>query len=253
MSFTVIPAIDVRDARVVRLSQGDYSRQTTYEGTPLEIAKRYAQAGAAWLHLVDLDAARLGAYSLQELLADLRTHTPLLVQTGGGVRSEKDVEALLKAGAERVVVGTTAVREPRRVAHWIGAFGAEHITLALDARQDAEGHWRLPVSGWTEPSLHTLPGLLELFADAGLRHLLCTDIARDGMLQGFNLELYGMLCRDWPGLLLQASGGVRSNEDVVAARELGAGGAILGRALLEGRIDLAQALGEQRPPRVASC
>lgn len=242
MGFTVIPAIDIRNARVVRLSQGDYARETIYDLSPLETAQRYARDGAQWLHLVDLDAARAGGYTLQPLLAGLRDSTALQVQTGGGIRGEHEVEALLMLGVARVVVGTLAVCEPDRVRGWIQDYGADRITLALDARQDAQGIWRLPVKGWTEASVQTLDELLQHYADAGLKHLLCTDIARDGMLGGFNLDLYRMLAQRWPQLRVQASGGVRSIDDVRAAREAGAGAAILGRALLEGRLDLAEAL-----------
>jgi len=242
MTFTVIPAIDVRNACVVRLSQGDYGRETVYDATPLRAAQRYADAGAQWLHLVDLDAARLGAYSLRPLIAEIRRSTALNIQTGGGIRSEADVEALLEAGAARVVVGTLAVREPTRVAGWLRDYGSQRITLALDARADDNGAWRLPVAGWTENTSDTLEQLLDRYAEAGLRHVLCTDIARDGMLGGFNLDLYRMLAGRWPQLQIQASGGVRSVDDIVAAREAGASAAILGRALLEDRLQLAEAL-----------
>jgi phosphoribosylformimino-5-aminoimidazole carboxamide ribotide isomerase len=242
MSFTVIPAIDVRNSRVVRLSQGDYAQQTVYYDSPLALAQRYFEAGAQWLHLVDLDAARHGGYSLHELLAQLRHSTSLQIQTGGGIRFEADIETLLALGAARVVVGTTAIREPLRVVDWIRRYGGERITLALDARQDETGAWRLPVAGWTEHSDETLVDLLQRYADAGLKHLLCTDIARDGMLGGFNLELYRMLAQRWPQLRIQASGGVRGVDDVQAARDAGASAAILGRALLEQRFDLAEAL-----------
>jgi len=242
MSFTVIPAIDVRNSRVVRLSQGDYARETVYNDSPLAVARRYEDAGARWLHLVDLDAARHGGYSLHELLAQLRHSTSLQIQTGGGIRFEADVETLLALGAARVVVGTTAVREPLRVMDWLRRYGGERITLALDARQDETGVWRLPVAGWTEHSDENLVDLLQRYADAGLKHLLCTDIARDGMLGGFNLDLYRMLALRWPQLRIQASGGVRSVGDVLAAREAGASAAILGRALLEDRLELAEVL-----------
>ena len=242
MTFTVIPAIDVRNSRVVRLSQGDYARETVFGDTPLALAQQYDAAGARWLHLVDLDAARHGGYCLHELLAQLRHSTSLQIQTGGGIRFEADVETLLALGAARVVVGTAAVREPARVMDWIRRYGSDRITLALDARQDEGGIWRLPVAGWTERSDEILEDILQRYADAGLKHLLCTDIARDGMLAGFNLGLYRMLARRWPHLAIQASGGVRSVDDVLAARDAGAGSAILGRALLEQRLDLAEAL-----------
>ncbi len=240
MSFLAIPAIDVRSGRVVRLNQGDYDRETVYGDSPETIARAYADAGSRWLHLVDLDAAKNGAYTLAPLLGLLSDR--LKIQTGGGIRSESDVEALLAAGASRVVVGTVAVREPARVAVWLERFGAERITIALDARQDTDGEWRLPVAGWTEASSQTLPDLVAFYADAGLKHLLCTDISRDGMLSGFNLELYRLLGTRWPQLRIQASGGVRSLDDIRAARDAGAGVAILGRALLEGRFDLREAL-----------
>src|SRR6185369_1530045 len=136
----------------------------------------------------------------------------------------------------------TAVRDPTRVIDWIRIYGSERITLALDARQDETGAWRLPIAGWTEDSSETLDDLLQRYSDAGLKHLLCTDIARDGTLNGFNLELYLALAQRWPHLLIQASGGVRSIDDVRAARAAGASAAILGRALLEDRFGIAEAL-----------
>jgi len=242
MSLLAIPAIDVRQGRVVRLNQGDYARETVYSDSPIELALAYAKAGATWLHLVDLDAAREGGYSLITLLGELRHSTALKLQTGGGIRCEADVETLLAAGADRVVVGTLAVREPQRVANWLQRYGSERVVLALDARQDAFGEWRLPVRGWTEDSAQSLDGLLATYTDTGLKHLLCTDIARDGMLSGFNIELYRGLAKRWPALHIQASGGVRGLEDIRAARDAGAAAAILGRALLEGRFTVGEAL-----------
>lgn len=247
MSFTVYPAIDVRDGRVVRLRQGDYAQETRYSTDPLALAKQYAQAGAQCLHLVDLDAARAGGYSLRPLVQRLREETPLLVQTGGGVRDEADVEALLRSGASRVVVGSLAVREPGRVAGWIARFGAERLTLAFDTRR-VGGAWQLPVHGWTQASERTLEELLQEFAAAGLRHALCTDIERDGMLAGPNLALYALLRGLAPGLAIQASGGFRDAADVAGARAAGCAGAVLGRALLEGRMTVADALAAERAP-----
>ena len=242
MSFTILPAVDVRNGAVVRLSQGDYEKQTTYEGAPIETIREYAAAGAAWLHLVDLDAAREGRYTLRPLVEKICAATPLKIQTGGGVRHEDDVAALIEAGATRVVVGTLAVREPEKVAGWLVKFGADRLTLALDTRQDERGVWRLPVRGWTENTPHTLESLLGLYAEEGLRHVLCTDIARDGMLSGFNTALYRSIALRFPQLEVQASGGVRNIADIQEARRAGATAAILGRALLEGRIALEEAL-----------
>ena len=240
--FTVYPAIDVRDGRVVRLAQGDYARETRYEGAPLDVASRYAEQGAQWLHLVDLDAARAGGYTLAPLLGEIARHTPLKVQTGGGVRQRDDVARILDAGADRVVIGSLAVREPDTVLAWLAEFGSERITVALDSRRDRDGLWRLPVHGWTETASETLDELAVRYANAGLRHLLCTDIARDGMLTGSNLALYAYLHDTVPSLAVQASGGVSAVADVEGARETGCAGIVLGRALLEGRFTLPEAL-----------
>lgn len=243
MSFRAIPAIDVRAGQVVRLAQGDYARQTTYPADPLQLALRYADEGAGWLHLVDLDAARDGGYTLAPLLHALAADGRLRVQTGGGVRGDDDVARILDAGAARVVVGSIAVREPDRVAGWLRRFGSEALVVALDARRDAQGTWRLPTHGWTRDDGALLDDLLLRYADAGARHVLCTDIDRDGMAGGPNLELYRRLCEAWPQLQFIASGGVRNTADVRATRDAGCAGVVLGRALLEDGLSVADALG----------
>ncbi len=234
MSTMLYPAIDVRDGRVVRLQQGDYARETRYADDPFELACRYAQLGAAWLHLVDLDAARDGGYAQGDLLARIKAATSLKVQTGGGIRDEAGVDALFAAGADRVVVGSLAIREPDRVTRWLKHYGAERITLALDAARTPEGDWLLPSHGWTRDSGVGLFSLLDDYLHAGARHVLCTDIARDGMLAGPALDLYGELLARAPDLRLQASGGIRDIADIRAATALGCDGVVLGRALLEG-------------------
>jgi phosphoribosylformimino-5-aminoimidazole carboxamide ribotide isomerase len=244
--FTLFPAIDVREGRVVRLRQGDYAQETRYSDDPLVVAQRYAQAGARWLHLVDLDAARQGGYTLTPLLAEIIKSTLLCVQSGGGVRSEADVASILEAGADRVVIGSVAVRDPARVIGWLQRFGADKITVALDARE-VDGQWLLPTAGWTENSGVVLDDLLTRYAEAGLRHVLCTDIDRDGMLAGPNLSLYRRVGKLAPSLKLQASGGVRDIADIIGARDAGCSGAVLGKALLEGRFDLAEAMREEWP------
>ncbi len=242
MRFTLYPAIDVREGRVVRLRQGDYAEETRYGDDPLAFARRYADAGATWLHLVDLDAAKAGGYTLRPLLRDIAAATPLQVQTGGGVRTRDDVAALLDAGATRVVIGSLAVRDPASVLAWIGEFGSGSITVALDTLRDTDGVWRLPVHGWTETASETLDDLLRRYAVGGLHHLLCTDIDRDGMLTGPNIALYRDIRAAHPVLELQASGGMRDVADVIDARNAGCAGAVLGKALLEGRLSLPEAL-----------
>ncbi len=240
MTFTVIPAIDLRSGRVVRLKQGDYAQQTTYEFDPRALARSYAEAGAQWLHLVDLDGARGGSLDNLSVIEAI-AGDGMRVQAGGGVRAEADVRRLFDAGVSRVVLGSLAIREPDRVAGWLESYGVERFTLALDTLQK-DGAWTLPSAGWTEAESRTLDDLAPWYAARGARHLLCTDIQRDGMLAGFNLDLYRYLARAVPSLAVQASGGVRSLDDIRAAREAGASGVILGRALLEGRFSAAEAL-----------
>ncbi|MEA5669174.1 1-(5-phosphoribosyl)-5-[(5-phosphoribosylamino)methylideneamino]imidazole-4-carboxamide isomerase [Stenotrophomonas sp. MH1] len=242
MSFTVYPALDIRNGCVVRLLQGDYAQQTTYGDDALPRAQAFAAAGACWMHLVDLDAAKAGGYTLAALLAQIASTTTLKVQTGGGVRGRDDVARILDAGASRVVIGSLAVREPDDVLAWLSEFGPEHLTIALDTRQGEDGVWRLPVHGWTETADVTLDALAQRYARAGMKHLLCTDISRDGMLTGPNIDLYAHLVQLLPGVAVQASGGVRDVADVHAAKVAGCGGAVLGKALLEGRLQLDEAL-----------
>lgn len=242
-SFEVYPAIDVRDGRVVRLAQGDYARETRYDDMPpLERSHAYARAGARWLHLVDLDAARTGGYTLGPLLRRIKRETPLRVQTGGGVRSERDIDNLFDAGADRVVVGSLAMTEPARVAGWLVRYGADRITIAIDARMREDGSWFPATHGWTREVRRPLEDVLVEYLAAGLRHLLCTDIDRDGMLAGPNLALYAQMVEWAPRIAVQASGGARHVDDVRAARDVGCGGVVLGKALLDDRIDLAEAL-----------
>jgi phosphoribosylformimino-5-aminoimidazole carboxamide ribotide isomerase len=240
MTFEVIPAIDLRGGRVVRLKQGDYAQQTTYAADPRELAQRYADAGARWLHLVDLDGARSGSLENLAVIQAISTGG-MQIQAGGGVRVEDDVRRLFDSGVQRVVLGSVAIRDPELVAGWLTRYGAERLTIALDTRR-IFGRWTLPSAGWTENETRTLDELAPWYAARGARHLLCTDIERDGMLAGFNLELYRHLADSVPQLAVQASGGVRSLDDIRAAREAGARGVILGRALLEDRFTVEDAL-----------
>jgi phosphoribosylformimino-5-aminoimidazole carboxamide ribotide isomerase len=242
MSFTVYPALDIRNGRVVRLLQGDYARETQYGDDVLPRAQAFADAGAQWMHLVDLDAAKAGGYTLASTLGEIARVTGLQVQTGGGVRSREDVARILDAGAARVVIGSLAVRQADTVIAWLQEFGADRLTIALDTRQDADGVWQLPVHGWTEAAEATLDQLAVRYAQAGLQHLLCTDIARDGMLSGPNMQLYAHLRTLAPQLQVQVSGGARNLDDVVAAKAAGCAGIVLGKALLEGHLALKEAL-----------
>lgn len=241
MSFQVLPAIDLRRGRVVRLRQGDYARETVFPFDPLALAQRYASEGARWLHVVDLDGARGGTFENLAAIESIARTGGVRVQAGGGVRAAADVARLFDAGVERVVLGSVAVWEPRRASQWLRTYGAERVVLALDARREGNA-WCLPVHGWAEASPARLDALVAAYVNAGVRHIMCTDIDRDGTLAGFNLTLYEELRALAPGVALQASGGARSLDDIRAARAAGADAVILGRALLEGRFGLPDAL-----------
>lgn len=241
MSFQVIPAIDLRGGRVVRLRQGDYARETVFPDDPVELARGYADEGAQWLHVVDLDGARSGKFSNLAVIEAITRTGALKVQAGGGVRTTDDLRRLYAAGVARVVVGSLAVQNPFATAIWISQFAPDRLVLALDVRRQANA-WRLPVHGWTEDSCVQLDALAAHYAHAGARHVLCTDIARDGTLDGFNLDLYRDLSGFAPDFEIQASGGACSLEDVCRVREAGVRGVILGRALLERKFTLGEAL-----------
>lgn len=228
----VYPALDIINGGCVRLQQGDFSRQTDYSPEPLQQAKHYRAEGADWLHLVDLDGARSGQPQLLELIKALRAEG-VRVQTGGGVRNADHIEALLSAGASRVVVGSLAATEPERVQGWLRAFGPQRLTLALDVRLDETGIPRLATSAWRSTSTVSLWEMAGYFQQHGARHVLCTDIGRDGQMQGPSLALYRQCQQRFPELHWQASGGVHALPDIRAVKQTGAAGVIVGKALLE--------------------
>ena len=233
----LIPAIDLSEGRCVRLYKGRFDEVTHYPAHPSALAQQYADAGARWLHVVDLDGARTGTAANSRTISAIISASTLSVQVGGGLRSLDAVQAQLDAGASRVVIGSLAVREPEKVTDWMRLLGPERIVLALDIRYDA-GEPMIMTHGWTQASTMTLWQALERYLDHGLSHLLCTDIDLDGAMQGPNLALYQQCCDRYPQLYVQASGGVRDARDLQALAETGAAGAISGRALLEGKLVL---------------
>jgi phosphoribosylformimino-5-aminoimidazole carboxamide ribotide isomerase len=238
----IIPAIDLQAGRCVRLAQGAFERATVYDVDPFVQARRFKDQGARWLHVVDLDGARAGAPQQHALIADIARESGLATQVGGGLRDEQGVAKLLDAGIARVVVGSLAVKDPARVQRWLSEFGAERIVLALDVRISDAGVPEVLTDGWCHGSGRPLDALLGLYAGAGLKNVLCTDISRDGMLQGVNIALYTALRRAWPQLDIQASGGVAGLADVEQLAALRVAGVVMGKALYEGRIDLPAAL-----------
>ena len=237
----VYPAIDVLDGRVVRLAKGDFDAVTEYGDNPVAVAEQFKSAGADWLHLVDLSGARDGARRQQDLVRAI-AGVGLKVQTGGGVRSRDDVDAILNAGASRAVIGSLAVSDPQTVIGWIAHYGAEQIAAAFDVKIAEDGVAYPTLKGWTEQSVTPLADLLSEYRLAGLSHALATDVARDGMLEGPNLELYEDLAQIRPDMNWQASGGVSSLDDLRALKANKLSGVIIGRALFEGRFTLEEAL-----------
>ncbi len=238
----IIPAIDLIDGKVVRLYQGDYGQKTEYSADPQGRFDDYVAHGATQLHLVDLDGAKDSTKRQLTVIRKLLANTKAPVQIGGGVRTEQDVIDLLDAGANRVVIGSTAVKDPATVAGWVEKYGADKIVLALDVNIDAEGNRMIAVAGWQEDSGVTIEALLAHYLPVGLKHVLCTDISRDGTLQGSNVALYRDLAAQFPQISWQASGGIGGIADIEALKGSGVGGVILGRSLLEGKFTAKEAI-----------
>jgi phosphoribosylformimino-5-aminoimidazole carboxamide ribotide isomerase len=232
----IIPAIDLKDGKCVRLFQGDFDKTTEYSSNPAEIGKRFSALDVDDLHIVDLDGARSGTQRNQAIVSALAAQSDFDVQLGGGIRGHDDVARWLDAGVTRCVLGSIAIYEPDVVIGWLDEFGADHIVLALDVRLEADGIPVLTARGWTEESGITLWDALDRYAAAGARHILCTDVARDGAMEGPNFSLYGRILERYSDLQLQASGGVRDIDDLEMLRKLGVPAAITGRALLDSKI-----------------
>ncbi len=240
----IIPAIDLLDGRVVRLRQGDFQATTDYGDEAVKRLTDYAEAGAPRLHLVDLTGAKNPAERQLPLIRRIVDALPSKVQlqTGGGIRTRDDVKALLDAGVTAVVVGSQAVKAPDVVRLWFTEFGPERIVLALDVRVSDLGSAQVATAGWQETSGALIDDVVKTYLPCGLKHVLCTDIARDGMMTGPSVDLYARLAKAFPQVAWQASGGIASLADVRAAENAGAAGVIVGRALLENRFTVEEAL-----------
>ncbi|MBS0854768.1 MULTISPECIES: 1-(5-phosphoribosyl)-5-[(5-phosphoribosylamino)methylideneamino]imidazole-4-carboxamide isomerase [unclassified Tatumella] len=238
----IIPALDLIEGKVVRLHQGDYAQQRDYGNDPLPRLQAYQQEGAEVLHLVDLTGAKDPQARQIPLLKKLLAGVTVPVQVGGGIRSRDDVAALLEAGASRVVVGSTAVTQPEEVRQWFREFGAGAIVLALDIRIDENQRKEVAISGWQQAAGVTLEQVIENYQSVGLKHVLCTDISRDGTLAGSNVALYQHVTARYPQIAFQSSGGIGSLADIAALRGSGVKGVIVGRALLEGKFTVTEAI-----------
>jgi phosphoribosylformimino-5-aminoimidazole carboxamide ribotide isomerase len=231
----LIPAIDLRDGRCVRLFKGDFAQVTQYDVDPVALAVEYREQGADWLHIVDLDGAKRGEPVNLPLIERMRGAAGIAVQYGGGIRTLASLERALEV-VTRVVVGSLAVTAPDTVTEWLTSYGPERLVLALDVRLGDDGTPLIATHGWTRASTLTLAAAIDRYAAAGLRHVLCTDIDRDGALTGPNVALYRDCAARWPGIAFQASGGVRDVGDLAALAAAGASAAVSGKALLEGRL-----------------
>lgn len=231
--MTIVPAIDIIDGQCVRLSKGDYDSVKTYSDSPLDMALRFQDAGLKRLHLVDLDGARSRHIVNIRTLEDIASHCSMLIDFGGGVKADADISAAFNAGAAMVTVGSTAVTEPQLMSEWIERYGAGKLILGADTRDGF-----ISVNGWKEDSRLSLNAFLADYTAKGINRVLCTDINRDGMLQGPSTELYRSILKNFPGLCLTASGGVSCLEDLITLKEAGLPEAIVGKAYYEGRITL---------------
>ncbi|RYY41229.1 MAG: 1-(5-phosphoribosyl)-5-[(5-phosphoribosylamino)methylideneamino]imidazole-4-carboxamide isomerase [Chitinophagaceae bacterium] len=229
----LIPAIDVIDGKCVRLTHGDYGQKTVYNEYPLEVARRFEDAGLMRLHLVDLDGAKAGAVRNWKVLETIAGKTKLRIDFGGGIKSENDVRIVLESGAQLATVGSIAVKDEALFLTWLERFGPETFFLGADVRNE-----KITVSGWQEATDIWVYDFLQQYAERGVRQVFCTDVSKDGALQGPATELYQNIVAKFPDLHFVASGGVSSLDDLHRLNEAGCKGAIIGKAIYEGRIRL---------------
>ena len=229
----LIPAIDIIDGKCVRLTQGDYDSKKVYNENPLEIAKMFEGCGLTRLHVVDLDGARESRIINHKTLNNIATKTSLVIDFGGGLKCDKDLEIAFESGAQMVTGGSIAVKSPELFYEWLKRYGSGRIILGADAKDE-----KIAVSGWQETTAKDLIPFIEEYHKQGVRNVICTDISRDGMLQGPSTELYKKIRKALPEIYLVASGGISSVKDIETLDEAGIPAVIFGKAFYEGRITL---------------
>lgn len=231
----IIPAIDIIDGKCVRLTQGDYAQKKVYSKHPLEVAKQFEDAGLRRLHLVDLDGARLKAVKNWKVLEVLAARTSLQIDFGGGITTEKDVQIVFDSGAALATVGSIAVKNEYEFVKWLLIFGAHRFMLGADVKDQ-----QIVIHGWTETTQLSVFDFIKKYMEKGVQQVFCTDVSKDGKLEGPSLELYRQIRERFPKLHFIASGGVSSVDDLLALEEIGCSGAIVGKAIYENRVSLAE-------------
>jgi phosphoribosylformimino-5-aminoimidazole carboxamide ribotide isomerase len=229
----IIPAIDIIDGKCVRLTKGDYATQKTYNENPLEVAKAFEDSGISYLHLVDLDGAKAKNIVNHKILESLATHTRLKIDFGGGLKSNEDLRIAFECGARQITGGSIVVKQPEVFLEWIGQYGSEKIILGADVKDD-----KIAVSGWTETSHEPIVPFIKKYQNEGITHVICTDISKDGMLQGPSFGLYKSLLTECNPINLIASGGISTIEELPQLEEMGCDGVIIGKAIYENKISL---------------
>ena len=229
----IIPAIDIIEGKCVRLTHGDYSQKKIYNEHPLEGARQFEDAGLKRVHLVDLDGAKEGSVKNWKVLEAIAGKTAMVIDFGGGIKSEKDVRIVFDSGAALATVGSMAVKEKETFVQWLQTFGAEKFLLGADVKNE-----KLTISGWTEQTEIWIYDFIEEYIQKGVKQIFCTDVAKDGALEGPSTELYKSIIEKFPDLHFIASGGVSSLDDVYALQDIGCKGVIIGKAIYEGRIKI---------------
>ena len=233
LSINIIPAIDLIDGKCVRLTKGDYSQKKQYDASPLDMALRYQDIGIRRLHLVDLDGAKSSSPRNLHVLEEIATRTSLDIEWGGGIKSDDALRDAFNAGAHHLIIGSVAVSQPELFARWLEQYGGERLILGADVNDG-----RVAINGWMEQSEQTIEALIDRFTPHGLREVICTDIAKDGMLQGPSFDLYARLQAAYPELDIIVSGGISAMDDIYRLNEMNLRHVIVGKAIYEGRISL---------------
>lgn len=238
----IIPAIDIIDGKCVRLTQGDYEQKKIYNEHPLEVARQFEDAGITRLHLVDLDGAKAGAVKNWKVLETIAGKTSLVIDFGGGIKQAADVDIVFNSGAALATIGSLAVKDPVLFGSWLQLYGADRFLLGADVKNE-----KIAVGGWLETTDRWVYDFIGEYIDRGIRQVFCTDVSKDGLLQGPSLDLYRNIMEKYPTLYFIASGGVSVIDDVYELEAIGCKGVIIGKAIYEGRITLGELMKINRP------